>query len=277
MQEVWKPISGFELFYEVSNLGRVRSLDRICQHKDGQTTRRAGRVLKPGLRAGYPFVQLCDNETKKQEHVHRLVAQAFCVKPEGCNVVNHLDGDRQNNLASNLEWTTNQGNITHAYRTGLAIARKGEEIAASKLRADQVRSIRLRLINGESCGSLAKEFGIAVMTVSDIRRGVRWNTPEDSDLIEQCRSSAVYTAKGERHPAAKISEADVRDIIQRLISKQSQKEIAKLYSVNPVAISNINMGIAWSHVRVDGCGEPPYFLLRSRRKQAKPDSAALPL
>ncbi len=277
MQEVWKPVSGFESLYEVSNLGRVRSLDRLCQHKDGNATRRAGRILKPGLRAGYPFVQLCDNESKRQAHVHRLVADAFCVKPEGCNVVNHLDGTRTNNEATNLEWTTNKGNAKHAYETGLNRIRIGEIKNVSKLKLEQVRSIRARLISGESCTDLANEFRVGVMTISDIRRGARWNTPEDVHLIIQCKDSKAYTSKGQKHPMSKLSEDDVKAIIKRLWSREPQKTVAKDYAVSAVVISKINLGELWGHIRVCECGEPPYFLLRNRRKIPKPDSLELPL
>lgn len=108
--EIWKPIAGFEGLYEVSDLGRVRSLKR-------NTT--SGKVLTPGLTRGYKCVVLSKHGKHHNARVNRLVAEAFIPNPEGKKEVNHIDGNKANNLPENLEWATASENAKHAILMGL--------------------------------------------------------------------------------------------------------------------------------------------------------------
>lgn len=109
IKEVWKPIKGYENEYLVSNLGQVKSLDRI--RKNGL---KKGKVLKPIRHSnGYLRVHL----NRKDYFIHRLVAQAFIENPLNKEYVNHIDGDKTNNNVTNLEWTTPSENMHHAYYT----------------------------------------------------------------------------------------------------------------------------------------------------------------
>ena len=119
MQEIWKDIEGYEGFYQVSNLGRVRSLDHIAHSKNGVPQYRHGKILKQStVRSGYKRVHISKDGNAEYRAVHRLVAFAFCEKPEGMDIVNHLDNDPSNNRADNLEWTDCKGNMQHATRQG---------------------------------------------------------------------------------------------------------------------------------------------------------------
>lgn len=122
MKEIWRPISEYEGIYEVSSTGRVRSLDHaVKQLNNGVMTTATykGRELKIMKRPnGYCCVHLSKNNVSKWMSVHRLVATAFVEKPEGCDIVNHLDCDTTNNRADNLEWTTYSGNMKHASLLG---------------------------------------------------------------------------------------------------------------------------------------------------------------
>ena len=106
MKETWKLISGYEGLYEVSDLGRIKSL------KFGKE-----KILKPWNDGfGYLQVSLCKDGKVKHPHIHRLVAQAFIPNPLNLPQVNHKDEVKTNNIASNLEWMTNKDNVNYGTR-----------------------------------------------------------------------------------------------------------------------------------------------------------------
>ena len=108
-REIWLPIPNFEGLYEVSNLGRVKRLH-------SKTT----RILVPYItRRGYGRVVLSKNGKPHKWLVHRLVATVFVSNPDNKPQVNHIDGNKHNNTANNLEWVTQIENQLHAVRTGL--------------------------------------------------------------------------------------------------------------------------------------------------------------
>lgn len=117
MGEIWKPVPGYEGAYEISNMGRLRSLTRtrIVNNCHGGTSPRTdkGHVLAPGNNGnGYAYVSLRDNGVRTNYYVHRLVAKVFLDKPEGENlVVDHRDHNRSNNVVNNLEWVTQKENV----------------------------------------------------------------------------------------------------------------------------------------------------------------------
>lgn len=172
--EVWKPVLGFENLYEVSNLGRVKSLDRITE---------SGQFRKGKIREGYCYVnnykvvKLYLNSKTINKYIHRLLAEAFIPNPnpELYDTVNHIDGDRGNNSLDNLEWCTQKQNIQHAWKTGLipSTINSGETNTNSKLTEKDVLEIRANYV------PRSKEFGANVMsehygvTAKTIRRIVR--------------------------------------------------------------------------------------------------------
>lgn len=120
--EVWKPIKGYEGLYEVSNLGRVKSLERKVKAKNkyGTVDRTVTeKILKYSINhKGYYLVKIC-NQVNKSFLVHRLVAEAFIDNPENKLQVNHINGDKKDNRVCNLEWCTNNENQKHAINMGL--------------------------------------------------------------------------------------------------------------------------------------------------------------
>ena len=112
--EVWKDVAEYEGFYQVSNRGNVRSMDRRGLQGYG----RRERVLKPQRNSsGYLQVCLSKNGTVKRKSVHRLVAEEFILNPENLSQVNHIDEDKTNNNAKNLEWCDSKYNINYGTRT----------------------------------------------------------------------------------------------------------------------------------------------------------------
>ena len=113
MSEVWKEIPGFEGLYQVSNLGRVKSLPRQRKGRGKGFRTTPEKVLTPIRVGDYLGVQLCDLERVEKRYVHRLVAQSFLENMEGKREVNHIDEDKANNRVSNLEWCDHRYNINY--------------------------------------------------------------------------------------------------------------------------------------------------------------------
>lgn len=109
--EIWKDLTGYIGIYQVSNNGRVKSLSRNIARKNGQIAKVKEAILKPGIdRYGYHLVVLCNNGTKRTTTIHRLVAAAFIPNPDNLPEIDHIDGDRANNHADNLRWSTRKQN-----------------------------------------------------------------------------------------------------------------------------------------------------------------------
>lgn len=139
--EEWRGVEGYEGFYEVSSFGRVRSLERIIEKKDGTKQPVKPRVLsqyKTGKTENpkYYGVQLTRNGKSRSKYVHRLVARAFLgERPDGL-VTNHINGDSFCNLSSNLEYITNRENVNHGKNNqyaGVSYYRKTNKWRASIL------------------------------------------------------------------------------------------------------------------------------------------------
>lgn len=113
-KERWKDIAGYEGYYQVSNRGRIRSLDRLVHYKDGRKANYKGRLVAVNSRPnGYLKANLYKNHTMKNVSVHRLVAEAFIPNPEGHPEINHKDEVKTNNDVSNLEWCTSSYNSNY--------------------------------------------------------------------------------------------------------------------------------------------------------------------
>ena len=118
--EIWKDIKGFEGMYQISNLGRVRSLDRYVKNKTSNRNIKRGKILKSWILHGYELVALSKNSKNHYKRVHRLLAEAFIPKEdEKYDIVNHKDGNKSNNKIENLEWCTQKQNVQHAIKNNL--------------------------------------------------------------------------------------------------------------------------------------------------------------
>jgi len=145
-KEVWKDIEGYEGYYQVSNKGRVRSLDRKIKTRNrwGKHTRlQKGKILKPAPDDyGYLGVGLCVDSNSVTKPIHRLVAEAFVDNPENKPQVNHIDGVKKHNNVDNIEWVTCSENIIHSFKMGMSKPMQGEKCGTSKLKREEVLEIR---------------------------------------------------------------------------------------------------------------------------------------
>lgn len=154
--ERWKPVVGYEGLYEVSDLGRVRSVDRDVIGADGVSKPHHGKMLAPSLRSrNYLYVKLCKCGVRETEAVHRLVASAFVPNLYGKPEVNHIDGCKTNNRAGNLEWCTRSENVRHAFMSGLNETTK-ERIAEMSRRAAALHEKRVVRSDGAEFDSVRK-------------------------------------------------------------------------------------------------------------------------
>lgn len=154
MQEVWKSISGFDGYYEVSNLGRVRSLGAGQTHK-------TPRILSEGrLVGGYRSVVLSKNGVIKQCKVHRLVAEAFIPNPFGLPMINHKDENPSNNRVDNLEWCTARYNANYGTRN--------ERLKAYARKVVQLSTAGEYIATWGSCRIASETLGIQRQKIGDV-------------------------------------------------------------------------------------------------------------
>lgn len=223
-KEVWRAIEGYEGLYEVSNMGRVKSVDRVLPHKKHGTWHIRERILKQNWTGkdkgvdGYLFVFLHSGHGEQRIfRVHRLVAEAFVPRIPGKDVVNHIDCDRSNNHADNLEWCTNMENTTHAWEHG-----RCENIGKYQRRPV------INLDTGERFESIRAAAKAYHLTDGSINAAV----------IGDCATSAGFRWQyedeynaGKEHPHPR--NLAYSPVIQ--IDKETGKEIARFPSVQSAA------------------------------------------
>ncbi len=178
----WLPVVGWEGFYEVHRDGEVRSVTRLIRRRNGTTQTFAGRSLRIFAKStGYSVVRLRDESHGRGEvaSVHRLVALAFVANPQNKPEINHIDGNKRNAHADNLEWVTPKENREHAWRTGLRDRSDLpvhclEKNHSSKLTVEGVRRMRELRADGRSYRALGREFGVHHTTAREAVLGIHW-------------------------------------------------------------------------------------------------------
>jgi hypothetical protein len=178
MKEIWKWIDGYKDMYQVSNLGRVRSVDRYvyCEVSPNKLQHIFGKVLKQGCNhKGYPIVYLSKDGKQKTITVHRLVAKTFIDNPLSLPQVNHKDGCKTNNCVENLEWCDNSYNQKHAWESGLQ-----PSYEESNGRGRPARAVAMLDLNTgeilktfETLASVKRETGINQFNVRSVCLGLR--------------------------------------------------------------------------------------------------------
>lgn len=189
MQEIWKDITGYEGIYQVSNLGRVKSLDHLRKNGKASYQKQKGRMLKQNNRPStshhnYKYVGL----HRKGYYVHRLVAQAFIPNPNNLPYVNHKDGNTVNNCVDNLEWVTAKQNTQHAIENGLMKCACKEQM--DKIREKYIKKYSFAIVKKDLDGNVLEEFSSA----SEIERKYNYNK---TSILRCCKKVKSYhTAYG---------------------------------------------------------------------------------
>lgn len=172
MEEIWKDIPRYEGLYQVSNLGRVKSVDRF----DNRNRYLKGKVMKQRLdKRGYFKVNLSNTGKKKLWFVHRLVAIAFIPNPYDFPVINHKDENPQNNNVDNLEWCTVKYNTNY----GTGIQRRIKKRKGKRTNDKRCKTIYQYSNEGElmkifsSLGDASRELNIRTSTIKGILHGRR--------------------------------------------------------------------------------------------------------
>lgn len=173
IEEIWKDIKDFEGMYQVSNLGRIRSLDRVIFNKQNKLLRKCKLMTTSLNSSGYPHVRLSKDGKGTTFRIHRLVAIHFLENPNNYEIVNHIDSNKTNNKISNLEWCSELDNRLHA-RNIFNDTAYGEECNLSVLTEDQVREIRANGKMGLTNAQIGEKYGVSHETIRCILNGKSW-------------------------------------------------------------------------------------------------------
>ena len=226
IQEEWRPVVGWEGLYEVSSLGRVRSLDHVNEcYRSGRLVRRLfkGKIRRLHLdKKGYPHVGLNKNGVGTTKAVHILVAEAFLgPRPEGMQVA-HGDGDSGNPRLSNLRWATQIENAHDALIHG--VRPMGERCGPSKLTWAEVNEIR-RIGGSMTQAALAERFGVRQTTILSILLNRSWRDPH------------YYVPNERRKGCTKLTPEQVERI--RNMHGLSQAKIGELFGISQSRVGQI--------------------------------------
>lgn len=179
MKEIWKPVKGFEDYYKVSNLGRVKSLSRVVPFGSQQRTVNGKFLSQIDHGNGYVYVTFSTKNKHKNKYVHRIVCESFKDNPNKLEEVNHIDGNKQNNCIENLEWITGINNKRHAMKTGLSAS--GSKKTTAKLSRAEARQIKREKLVGIPSKIIATNHEVSIAIVNSI--GINNHYFADTDDI----------------------------------------------------------------------------------------------
>ena len=167
--EEWKDIKGYEGSYQISNLGRVKSLSRIIIRSNGNPTTIKAKIKKTPIRNdGYFIVNLCMNNGSNVNLIHRLIAEAFIDNPNNYPLVRHLNDIKTDNRLDNLCWGTYCDNMVDSIKNDKYVKPN------VTLTSEQVKEIKSLLKEGLTYNEISNRFPVCKGTIGDIKRSKTW-------------------------------------------------------------------------------------------------------
>lgn len=194
--EEWKDVEGYEQIYQVSNTGKVKSLDRYVKREGTSDLFIKGRILKEGSNGKYKTVNLCKDNITQNKYIHRLVAKAFVENPNNKKQVNHIDENILNNNSNNLEWVTSKENMNHSKFKIYDSLPKGENSFFAKL--DNINVLTIYTFKQESYNNkfFSVLYNVHPSVISNVRRGKKWkHLTQCKPLNNPLTSSTERTTK----------------------------------------------------------------------------------
>lgn len=228
MQEVWKDIKGYEGHYQISNIGRVKSLARMRFGKGGYLSPLKERILKQKTtKSGYKSVHLRCMDYQSYPTIHRIVAEAFIDNPDNKPTVNHIDANKENNHVDNLEWSTHSEQMIHAVDNELL------EVRGSPKYSKEFKQEVLNFYNSNeiSICSLSKLFCISERTAGRIVNGG-----------VKPRTTTRILSDGSIFVENILSKEQVKEIKQMRADGMTLSAIAKLFNRGTSQIHRISRG-----------------------------------
>lgn len=236
-RERWRAVPGYENLYEVSDQGRVRSLDRIVTDRRGRKLRLKGKVLQTPSdgQYDYPRVGLFKQGKRRNIRVHQLVMLTFVGPcPEGMEVC-HEDGDPSNSYSTNLRYDTHAANQADMKRHGTS--NRGSRNPNCLLRKKQVVSIRDEYVQGGvTCAQLAARYKVTSTTIHDILTRRKWKHVGGADCFDRLKDN-------QKRSSAKLTSDQVKEI--RRLHKQKEWTVVELMRKYKVSKSTVQQIIAY--------------------------------
>lgn len=228
LNEEWRPIDGYEGFYEISNYCRVKSLKRI----DCRGQKRPTKILLQSFdNDGYCQVVLCKDRDNKTTKPHRVGALIFVPNPNNLPEVNHLDGVKTNNWVGNFEWSTTKDNLIHAEAIGSRRSICGEKNYGALLTSEQVLEIYKSPLSNKE---LSVAYDISPLAINRIKIGKTWRSVTGAKY-KQKRPSNIYLPD---------------ELVLSIFNDNSggRHLLADKYSQPFYVISHIKNGVTYSNV-----------------------------
>lgn len=245
-QEIWKDIAEFEGYYQVSNLGNVRSVDRLLNCGNHRGIRKGRELKQKEDKHGYMNVCLSKSQKSKTVRTHRLVAMMFIDNPDNKPYVNHIDGNKTNNCVTNLEWCTSAENCFHARQTGLIDVEKMKEISRRNFKKgwghNKQKVVQLSDITGEVLGIYesieeAKEkCGINASHITQCCNGKRHTAGGFMWMRYKNYKEGQRFSLFEDRKKGKLTPRQRKEIAQKYANGSKMKNLCEEYAVSRATI-----------------------------------------